>query len=257
MPTALIPEVIQPGVLYAPSANNFFSIVAANCPNTDDSLLMSGAGPQRYKAYQPAINGIHYGWGSGTGEAAITFWMKAGSTGGTQSGFNSANTLMGVHNQNYANTGSWSNANLTGLDANIAWGIAANTSVIGDRLMALAEWRRTTTSTDDPGNVNTTGATSTSPIPWVFHVWNRTTTGVWSYWRDAVLNATGGTPVAWGSTPWGADLFFSLGAFSFAAGPNNPPYNTTIAKISIHNAQITNLEQIDLLDSMLNGPPSP
>lgn len=252
MTTALIPEVIQPGVLYAPSANNLFTIDVGDLPNTDDALIMGGSGG-RYKAYQPAILGIHYGWGSGP--AAITFWLKPGSVSGTQSGFTSATTLFGVHNQNYANVGSYNSVSITGQDANFAWGVVANTSNVYDRLVALSEWRRTNTASA-PGFINQASASTIGA--WTFMVFNRpASTGRWALYRDAALSATGATPTAMGVVNWNANLFFSLGAFTFASGPNNPPVDTTIAKLSIHPAEITALEQIDLLDSMLNGPPSP
>jgi hypothetical protein len=253
MPTALIPEIIQPGVLYSPSANNFFALNAAALPNTDVGLNMQGAGIQRFKAYQPAILGVHYGWGANA--AAITFWQRPSHSGGAAGAYSSTSTIFGVMNQNYANTSSYSNVTNAGQDANMAWVLAGNTATGYDRIHVLTEWRRGAAGV--PGYLNR-GSYLTQNV-WAFLVYNRAaTTGLWSCYTNGVLTNTGPTPVAMGSTPWNADLFFSLGAFSFVSGgPNNPPVDIGLAKLSIHPAELTGLEILDLLDSMNNGPPSP
>lgn len=253
MTTALIPEVIQPGVLYSPNSDNFFTLETTDVlPNTDEALNITAAtNSDTFRAYQPAIAGIHYP-AAITDPFSVLFWYRSNAgLGSPASGLRTNQIFMGVMDATApvlgGNTSSttgmrWllslgtNSSSMRQFTMHIAVGATSRAYLTGGEIVP--------TTTDWSGVALRSPGSPGSP------------NGV-----DFSLNTIATTLSAGAAGTPGAVVnpYFSLGPFSRIAGWGSPYASTImrIAKIALFNYAVTNAEILDLNDSMMNGPPSP
>ena len=249
MATALIPEVIQPGVLYSPSNHNQFSVMTSQLPNTDPGLRIRGD-LGRFRAYQPAISGIHYP-ALATDEWTILYWYYfiTGAGSGT-SAILPAQMIACV--QDAAPVGGAVGSSLASTSG-FAWGISLSNA-------------------GQPGTVTIHRAMQTSRRELVLSQ-NLGTAGTWGQglvfrspgtnagpeFVDFELNSKATSFIAQTPSTLGplVSPFFSLGAMSLQSGWGSADFDIRIAKFALFNYYITDAELLDLQDSMANGPASP
>jgi hypothetical protein len=252
MATALIPEVIQPGDLYVPSINNFFSISSGTMPNTDDALICDGASGN-FRAYQPAISDIHYP-ATPTQDHSVAFWAwsAAAGAGGSGGAFYTANVIMSVMDPTLA-TGGTSQAT-TVSTTGFRWGLSSATTsaskdwYFNEAIGASGAGARVAPGLGIAGSTwkglcyrhgAALGATSWQTVDFVLNNLNTVT-------------ATAGTP----GTVTAPN--FSIGPYSQLTGWDAWNAVLRLAKIAIYPTHyLTDTEILALYDSMMSGPPSP
>lgn len=246
MTTALIPEVIQPGVLYAPSANNQFSVETAGLPNTDDALEIDGTAGV-FRAYQPAIAGSHYVTNPAS-PFCILYWFKCGSaaSGSQSTTLTNSQLHMGVMDPAPAANGinAANNASTTGF----SWALSQPNNVQPGPFTVHRAVGATSRST-------TYGAARGTTYKGFAHRWPGTTA---PNTVDMQLNSLGTNAAGTVGTPGAlTSPYFGLGSFpltgSFSSGQSLIHY----AKIALFDYYVSDTELLDLYDSMINGPPSP
>ena len=248
MATALIPEVIQPGDLYVPSSNNFFSIASGTMPNTDDALICDGTAGN-FRAYQPAISDIHYPATSGQDFSILMWgWSPAGTAGtSSSSNFNPAGTMMCVTDATLIGTTQATTASTVGF----RWGMCPSTTgvqttawVIQVANASLERWA-ILMSTNNANNWKGIAVRHSSAV-------TNTLTA-----HDYALNSYGSDTAAGGTPGVMTSPNFAIGPYSLLTLHRSYSYIMRIAKIAIFpTAYISDTDLLELQDSMLNGPPS-
>ena len=249
MATALIPEVIQPGVLYAPSAFNFFSIASAVMPNTDDGLDCDGA-TGNFRAYQPAIADIHYPV-TPSQDHSLCFWSWQPSVGGGSSSTNTrpGDTIMAITDATLASTAQTSATSTAGFRLWIGPSTAPGTSAWVFHIAATATGRAaaiflTGNSLAWKSTAIRHSASLFGSSNWVVHDFQLN--------LQATATISPVTPAAVTSPN------FSIGPYSQIAGWDAYNAQVRLAKIAIFPTYcLTNADLLDLYDSMTSGPPSP
>lgn len=256
MASALIPELVQPGNLFAPSVTNRFSI-SGTWTNTDPKMLVSNSSG-RFRAYQPAISGVHYP-ANPTDPYSILYLGGPGYEGSPYTyDFRPGSTLMQVAT---ASATTASTAMPTFDSSMLRWGIAVPRRNSGG----------TAFSPNYQGIYSMVGATSvcyahfnmgtSSPLSRAFR-YDGTGLAVQTL-HDFALNtwapvaSTHGSVTAFSSI---SNPYFSLGAFPLSAnwGSQLGLYDFPLGKIALFMGYyVDDAELLDLLDSMNNGPPSP
>lgn len=257
MAAATIPELIQPGSLYVPSPNNTFTVASGVLPNGDDALEVPNTTTD-YRAYQPAIDGVHY-HSNASDPITIAFWTQAlsGTTGGTASNtFQPGATIMGVMDVN-ADT---STATGSGTTDGLAWGLSFQGNALATNnnsrrfsyVRCVADTgsagRRRTHQSTPVDAVGVWSFVGLNDIPGTGFEWYRNGTGA------AGAGESAGTP---GTPPTLVDPYFALGAYSTASGWGVSDVDRYFGKITIWDRPLTAQEWSDLYDSMMSGPPSP
>lgn len=252
MATALIPEVIQPGVLYAPSVTNRFSAPFATAmPNTDVGMQVLGAaGGGAYRAYQPAISGIHYP-AAGVDPFCLLFWQY--STGGNSSATTTLAPLATIVSVMDA-TASSSNTGLVSSTVGFRWWLGG-TNV--PNFPRAYKWQVAVGASSRAGVAQNNFNIANSA--WTSMAFRKDASAVPTI-DDFALNSisAGGASAGTPGTPGAVTSpYFALGPYSLTAGWGSDQQNRVLAKISLFDYFVTNAELLDLLDSMTNGPPSP
>jgi hypothetical protein len=248
--TALIPEVVQPGVLYVPNANNFFTVASGTMPNTDDALICDGTAGS-FRAYQPAIADIHYP-ATPTQDFSILFWgwSPVGTTGASSnSSFSPNATMMCCTDPTLTGAVQTAAASTTAFRWGMCPSSTASATTVWNFHVACAASERWSVS----GSTNT--ANSWKGIA-IRHDQAGAPTVMTMH--DFALNllssdtGTVGTPGAVTAPN------FAIGPYSQLTLHRSYSYIIRLAKIAIFpTAYVTNTDLLDLLDSMTNGPPSP
>lgn len=251
MAAATIPELIQPGTLFVPSPNNFFSVASGAMPNTDDALDLLGASGDA-RAYQTAIAGVHYADLAGSGSTAypnspfsIAIWMNITSL--YVGGAIFSNMICGVVPQTFATSGTDAN----GVSYNIPWIIGPYTVANSLRLM----WGGNTSGSGARrGIVTCFWATGWHLYTWVFSGGTSVVAR-----RDGVVTGTGAAGLLGSGTQLYTGAFnFGIGCPSQVAGPRSISNDIQIGKVAIwHGYALTVADELALVTSMTSGPPSP
>lgn len=256
MAAATIPELIQPGSLYVPSPNNTFTVASGVLPNGDDALEVPNTTTD-YRAYQPAIDGIHY-HSDASDPITIAFWTQAlsGTTGGSATNtFQPTTTIMGVMDVNTATSAATS----TGATDGFAWGLSfQGVGGANDNNSRRYTYSRSVATTGSAGRRRTSQTTVDAVTTWAFVGLNDIPGTGFEWYRDGTA-ATGasespGTP---GTPATLVDPYFALGAYSTVSGWGVSNVDRYFAKFSIWDRPLTAQEWSDLYDSMMSGPPSP
>lgn len=250
MATVLIPEVIEPGVLYAPDANNFFSINSAALPNGDNELACDGASGN-FRAFQPAIAGVHYP-ADPNDPFTVAFVLNLGTPEGLGSAsrlLSNREVIMGV----WGPTASASNQNDSTSTDQFAWAITHQESGTS-RYNNLVYHRAV-------------GASSRAYVGMQFGSSGRRLVVVRDPGGGVAPTmhfdglSTGGTTSGGGTvgTPGTlTDPCFCIGPYPLTTGwRSSTDGNLALSKVALFNRLLTDQEVLDLYDSLINGPPSP
>lgn len=249
MATATIPELIQPGTLYTPD-DSAVSVASGYCPNGDDALLIDGS-IANFRAYQPAIAGVHY-LASPSDDYAIVLWLHQNGTGtGTGNSIATTQTLAGVMDINVAAIGGSRTTSSSTTGVAMLFGIGAVAPAgtpINLHLSVGAASSRYVRISNSGGN---------PPNAFNQYVFNcgASTRGAYFNGVNTSVTAEGaGTPGTPGAL---TDPYFAIGPYSTVSDWAFPTRAIRIAKFSIFNRVLTPTEMSDLYTSMTLGPPSP
>lgn len=246
MATATIPELIQPGVLYTPD-DTAVSINSGYLPNTDDALTIT-SNVVDFRAYQPAVDGIHY-HSDPAAPSTLLFWYAntQSDVTGTDA-LNRGSIIMGVMDVNFT----VASAITTGMaTAGYAWAMGLKSSANGSLIMFRAVGAASSRFKSGTGLATNVlsqraflddGGTS----------FNLKYNGVNVDGGSSGLG-TPGTPGAL------TDPYFGIGPYATTTGMRFPSAASPhqIAKIALFNRVLTDAELSDLYTSMTLGPPSP
>lgn len=99
-----ISELIIPGTLFAPTAQDHFSLISGGMPNGDDCIRIDGATSTDHGAYQDSLLGLGHDANNHCPGASISFWFKIVSgvsawSAWTASGAGFTNFLLGQQYQ--------------------------------------------------------------------------------------------------------------------------------------------------------------
>lgn len=224
-----IPEEIIGVPLFVPDGNDYFEIVPGGMPNGDSCLRVRGDLSTNYKAFQPAPTTSPNISADGT-EWALTFWIKAPTTGSLSGGFTSIIiSMMNADKDNVV------------FDANSLFAVSgAGTSVIGfSRGVSGLSTRNI--------SLSAAGARDGSWHLINFNVPGPSSTGAAHIDNEDTPQTTDTQTLS--DFP-NANQFLCIGSYSPLAGPTALASDYQIGKIAFHDHMLNQTERSLLWEAM-------
>lgn len=239
MATASLTETIVPGSLFIPD-DTPLSITAAALPDGSAALNSGGAG---WKAYQPAVSGVHYPVNP-TDPFTITFWFRPDpvrSATGPGSTFNSNEIIMGVMDLNPAAPGSTAQGT-SWATGGFSWGVTFSATnrrnmvyhrAVGATSRTYASWYSLVPGTMEMYTIRDNG----NATPEVFV-------------NQSKLSATFAGSLGVAGTPGAlTDPHFALGSYSGGASYGTMTSSQQIARVSLFHRALSDAEIRDLYNA--------
>lgn len=264
-----IPELIIPGALYVPDANNFFEIESASLPNGDDALVVRGDVNRDYKALQLAPTLSPNAFKDRQAVAwAMSFWIWLPNLTIAASGsYRSDQILFSVMSRianNAANGGEFhlqtpnDYANSNGLTAEIEWAVCRYSNASGVAGCHLGFVRQTDQRNSTPGlSGGQSSIWSTSLTP---NTWTQIIINIPSPFRTAPTGYVNNGAVVNGSQSSGGfsavipeptkNRYLCIGSYSDGTNLNGADGLWKIAKLRFHSRVLDAADRSTLYNAM-------